>query len=76
MPERHRRAGLGAVDIAGTANVEECPLRDVARPGYEGRVGPQEVGLVEGRGGRYAGQDDEEGQDQRSRQEDEGHKAQ
>ena len=76
MAERHRRAGLGAVDIAGAADVEEGPLGDVARPGYEGRVGSQEVGLVEGRGGCHTGQDDEEGQDQRSRQEDEGHKAQ
>ena len=76
MPERHGRAGLCAVDIAGAADVEVGPLGDRARPCYEGGVCAQEVGLVERRGGRHAGEDDEEGQDQRSREEDEGNEAQ
>lgn len=54
-----RRTSLAAVVVAFAAEVEVCPLGDVAGTGDATGIGAEEVDLVEGRGMFYAGEDEE-----------------
>lgn len=69
--------GLGgaAVDVALAADVKVGPLGDGVGARDVGRVGLEEVGLVEGGDGRDAGEDDEEEEEERAAHEDEADEA-